>query len=101
MLRRDERGVLSRYDSAWPFYKKHCSVITHKIFVNIVIIFNPLGCTCKDLVGINGYGNCKKISPSIGNVTCYVEQPSACKDLQNSSSDSGEQFSAKACDKGI
>ena len=58
------------------------------------------GCACKDFVSSNGYGNCKKVLPSIGKVTCYVKQPSICTDLENSGSDPGEQYSAQACEQG-
>ena len=58
-------------------------------------------CICKDFVSASGYGNCKKTSPSIGKVTCYVQQPSSCKDLRNSETNPGEQSSATACEKGI
>ena len=57
-------------------------------------------CACKDFVSEEGYGNCKKISPTIGKVVCYVQQPSVCNDLKSSETIFGEQYSAKACEKG-
>ena len=58
-------------------------------------------CDCKDFVTANGFGNCNKVSSSLGKLSCYVKQPSSCSDLRDSETNPGHQFSAKACEKGI
>ena len=58
-------------------------------------------CACKDFVNSGGHGNCQTASQSNdhhGRKMCYVVQPSTCKDLVNSNSNPGEQFSEEACD---
>ena len=75
-----------------------CMYHSHNITILITLAHE---CVCKDFVSASGYGNCKKTSPSIGKVTCYVKQPSSCGDLTNSKTDPGEQYSAKACEIGI
>ena len=55
---------------------------------------------CNDFVNSNGYGKCKKESPTSkhqGGKMCYVFQPSNCTDLVDSGTDPGEQYSAVAC----
>ena len=64
------------------------------------ILNNHTVCACKDFVNKEGHGNCKQIDPK-KKPTCYVEQPSNCKDLENSSGYAGEQYSSVACDQGI
>lgn len=55
------------------------------------------GCTCKDFVGDTGHGNCRtKLKPQ-DRFMCYVEQPSSCTDLVDSTSNPGEKFSFDAC----
>ena len=50
---------------------------------------------------MSGYGNCQKKSSSRGNVViCYVNQPSSCGDLVDSSTDPEEKTSAEACSQG-
>ena len=55
-------------------------------------------CTCKDFVTAHGVGNCKK--EPLGKETCYVERPSNCVDLKNSTTNPGEQYSSVACKQG-
>ena len=62
------------------------------------ILSNFVGCTCKDLVAASGYGNCQKEYK--GKPMCFVELPSSCNDLHNSSSSPGEQWSFEACSQG-
>ena len=46
-------------------------------------------------------GNCKgPISWYLGNVICYVEQPTSCSDARDSVAISGEKYSALACAAG-
>ena len=43
-------------------------------------------------------GNCKgPISWYLGNVICYVEQPTSCSDARDSVVHAGEKYSAQAC----
>ena len=51
-------------------------------------------------MGSTGFGNCQKfppIGPIKGKPFCYVEQPSGCSDVRESTSDPGEKYSAEAC----
>ena len=71
------------------------------IFINKS--FEGLSCTCKSLI-VNGKGNCQeKPDPAThgGNLFCYVELPSNCKDLIDSSAQPGEKSSSQACTDGI
>ena len=46
-------------------------------------------------------GNCKgPISWYLGNVICYVEQPTSCSDARDSVAIAGEKYSALACAAG-
>ena len=74
-------------------------MISIKPGINIcLIIIYLLDCACKDLVNINGYGNCKKADKNYGNKkTCYVTLPSSCEDLIASTTNPGEKVSAQAC----
>ena len=60
-----------------------------------------LECKCKSLLNKYEKGNCTTKSWSKswrgGKRWCYVEQPSDCKDLENSTVIEGEEYSAKAC----
>ena len=59
-------------------------------------------CKCKDLI-VNGNGNCQTNSTSAthhGERFCYVELPSKCMDLIDSSEKPGEKFSVEACSSG-
>ena len=51
-------------------------------------------CACKDLVS-GGYGNCRKKID--GKPLCYVELPSSCSDLKESTSNAGEKWFIEAC----
>ena len=55
-------------------------------------------CSCSDYVNAKGYGNCQK--QKRGKAYCFVNQPSTCTDLRNSSYEDGLQFSHEACQKG-
>ena len=58
------------------------------------------GCVCLTYVNANGFGNCKKKSPTFGNkLTCYVASSSKCTDKKQSKTDPDKWISAKACDK--
>ena len=75
--------------------------IANKLKLNF--IFNLLeSCTCKDLISKWGYGNCQgTLDSSRGNVAvCYVNQPSSCGDLVDSSTNTGEKSSAEPCSQG-
>ena len=70
-----------------------------------IACLNILGssCKCKDLV-LNGNGNCQTNSTSAthqGKRFCYVELPSNCIDLVDSTEQPGEKFSAEPCSSGI
>ena len=59
-------------------------------------------CTCTDFVNSGGGGNCQEgqLSPASkhnGQVFCYVQQPSNCPDLAESTFGGGTQYSAEAC----
>ena len=68
-------------------------------YTKLKLIFNIWGgCTCKDLIDANGAGNCQDtISSTSGKAGCYVNQPSTCGDLKDSSTNPGEKFSTEAC----
>jgi len=53
------------------------------------------GCSCKDLVNKNGWGNCQKAYG--GDYLCYVNQPSTCRDAKDSGTNTGEKYSMEAC----
>lgn len=57
------------------------------------------GCTCKDLVNVHGFGNCRdRKNIHQGNkAICYVNLPSDCNDLVDSIMIPGEKSSAEAC----
>ena len=42
-----------------------------------------------------GYGNCEK--KFMGEALCYVNLPSSCSDLEDSTTDPGEKISVEAC----
>ena len=68
------------------------------IYIVIGIWFITLlnsGCTCSDFVNKNGYGNCRKDYKD--GPICYVNLPSQCKDLVDSSKDPSKQYSWEAC----
>lgn len=67
------------------------------IFILGLFIFAE--CTCKDLINVNGVGNCQGTkSPELGDrLACYVNQPSSCRDLLDSGTNPGEKYSAEAC----
>ena len=61
-------------------------------------------CNCKNLVNKFGIGNCKiwfQYSQSSASFqqrrSCFVNQPSGCWDVKNSSEPEGEQYSFAAC----
>ena len=57
-----------------------------------------IACACKDLFS-GRWGNChKKID---GKPLCYVELPSSCSDLQDSTSNAGEKWSFEACSQRV
>ena len=62
-------------------------------------IFIVKGCTCKDLVNVHGFGNCRdRKNVHQGNkAICYVNLPSDCNDLVDSIMIPGEKSSAEAC----
>ena len=53
-------------------------------------------CSCSTYVSTSGYGKCKK--EYNGKPLCYVNTPSTCPDLKNSSIPN-QYFSYEACDK--
>ena len=64
--------------------------------------FQGSSCTCKSLI-VNGKGNCQEnADPAThgGNLFCYVDLPSNCKDLIDSSEQLGEKSSSQACSTG-
>ena len=65
----------------------------------LIITFIKASCTCKDLINIGGFGNCKGSKDwNRGNkFTCYVNQPSTCTDLVDSSTNPGEKSSTEPC----
>ena len=64
-------------------------------------MFTLLGagkCTCKELISPFGSGNCLQTSIRLNNKPyCYVDLPSSCPDLLDSSDIPGEKYSADAC----
>ena len=55
-------------------------------------------CTCTNFINKYGYGNCAKRDGKFSEkYTCYVYQPSKCRDLVRSETDPEKQVSAKAC----
>ena len=60
-------------------------------FLSLILFILDLGCLCKDLITSDGYGNCLK-DPS-----CYVQQPSSCDDVKDSTVSPGEKWSFQAC----
>ena len=65
----------------------------------IFYLFFVKGCTCKDLVNVHGFGNCRdRKNVHQGNkAICYVNLPSDCNDLVDSIMIPGEKSSAEAC----
>ena len=59
-----------------------------------MLIFVGASCSCSSYVANSGYGNCKKEFKN--GPICYVNEPSNCKDLQESSS-TGKRYSWLAC----
>ena len=63
----------------------------------------PVGCHCTKNESLNGdeIGNCKTKSWAFkyGKKWCYVDLPSNCTDLKNSTSDPKKKYSAQACSK--
>ena len=59
------------------------------------------GCSCSNFVNKYGYGRCLKNSRRFGyKPTCYVNLPSDCKDLNDSTTDPDKKSSAQACLEG-
>ena len=59
-------------------------------------LFFSASCTCSAFISNkNGQGNCEYLWK--GELWCYVNQPSNCKDLGNSTSHPGKQWSLIAC----
>ena len=76
------------------YHQKSQSFILKR--THIIIILE--GCTCLPYVNANGFGNCKKKSPTFGNqLTCYVASSSKCSDKKQSKTDPDKWISAKAC----
>ena len=58
-----------------------------------------LPCRCNGFVNSNGFGACQKRDENFnGGFSCFVDQPSTCKDLKNSTTDPVKQLSASACE---
>ena len=63
-----------------------------------LVLENEMGCSCSPNMDNNGYGRCRRKDSNMGNrYTCYVNQPSNCPDLVDSTTYTGQQFSAEAC----
>jgi len=60
---------------------------------------NRKGCSCTDYVNKNGFGQCKKSHPKqfYNEVSCYVNLPTTCTDIIQSSTDRGKWLSHEAC----
>ena len=57
-----------------------------------------LRCTCSSFIDTNGLGKCHKRDKHFrGALSCFVIQPSSCKDLLNSTTIPKKQLSAEAC----
>ena len=59
-------------------------------------------CKCTDFVNDAGFGNCtgfSKFSFHGSLVACFVQLPSSCKDLVNSSAYPGKKISVQACEE--
>ena len=69
------------------------------MFINF--IFDADRCKCKSFIDSNDFGNCqgtKMTNQLYGySVGCYVEQPSGCPDLTESTNIPEEQVSFEAC----
>ena len=67
------------------------------------IIYVLLDCSCIDYINKQGYGNCAKVNRFKfgGKPACYVNLPSTCSDIKDSSTDPGKKWSAEACNSGI
>ena len=76
-----------------------CNISEVLFYTKWNIILNLLvGCSCKTLINVHGFGNCAKLDPKYGNkASCYVNQPSSCGDLLDSGTNTGEKTSAEAC----
>ena len=63
------------------------------------LLFITASCTCKDLINVGGYGNCKgsRDFNRDNKLTCYVNQPSTCTDLVDSFTNPGEKSSTEPC----
>ena len=58
-----------------------------------------LPCDCNEFVDENGIGACQKRDESFnGKFSCFVDQPNACKDVRNSTTNPERQVSANACE---
>ena len=64
----------------------------------VLHISQQIGCYCSDYVSAKGYGNCAKGHKGKRPI-CYVTQPSTWTDVNNSSSEVGNQYSWEACEK--
>ena len=63
---------------------------------------NLPSCKCTDFVNDAGFGNCtgfSKFSFHGSLVACFVQVPSTCKDLINSTAYPGKQISVLACEE--
>ena len=71
--------------------------------MSFLIVHNIESCTCSDFTNENGFGKCQKasvrsVSPqAIDAMVCYVNQPSNCNDLYDSTTNPDKQLSAEAC----
>ena len=65
---------------------------------NLSTTFIIVGCSCSSFVTDEGYGNCQGSLVS-GRPICYVNEPSNCADLQDSTLPDarGKRFSSEAC----
>ena len=57
-------------------------------------------CSCSNYVTKTGYGNCEKDLRRKG-VICYVNEPSTCNDLRESSRYDHRRYSWEACRNGF
>ena len=70
----------------------------HVKIILLIIILAHIGCSCIEYVNKNGFGNCNKSYEKNSRFSCYVNEPSTCEDVRNSSTDPGLRFSFEACE---
>ena len=57
-------------------------------------------CSCDEFVDDNGLGACQKRDENFnGEFSCFVNEPSGCTDVKNSTTNPEKQLSAEACEE--